>query len=163
MMRGGIEFSDIGEPLAYHVRQAHPGDWYAAAKDHDVGADPAATAWGRPLFIHGFEAEREGQSRAISPFACAGAAAAHDCALRAARIEQRCAQCDDGRVPDLEPAAGCGGAQLTPGSSTIADKRISHYTKFPPTMAGVRIPVLQVGDEIKMNARRGRPRRFRCS
>jgi hypothetical protein len=52
---------------------------------------------------------------------------------------------------------------LTAGRRPIADKRIAHYTKHPPTFGGVRIPVLQVGDEIKMNARRGRPRRSRCS
>jgi capsid protein len=49
--RGGIEFSDIGEPLAYHVRQAHPADWYPGAKDHGVGAHSAHHAVG-PAAVH---------------------------------------------------------------------------------------------------------------
>jgi lambda family phage portal protein len=152
LMRGGIEFSDIGEPLAYHVRQAHPGDWYAPQKTMTWERIPKATAWGRPVFIHGFEAEREGQSRAISPFACL---------VPLLRMIARYAQLELNNAAlnalmgafltsNLPPDAAA--SQLSPGSSSIADKRISHYTKFPPTMAGVRIPVLQVGDEIKMNA-----------
>ncbi len=150
-LRGGIEFSDIGEPLAYHVRQAHPGDWYQAQKTMQWEKIPKATAWGRPLFIHGFEAEREGQSRAISPFACL---------VPLLRMVARYAQLELNNAAvnammaafltsNLPPDAAA--AQLTPNGATIADKRISHYTQHPPTFAGVRIPVLQVGDEVKMN------------
>ena len=150
-LRGGIEFSDIGEPLAYHVRQAHPGDWYQTQKTMVWERIPRATPWGRPLFIHAFEEEREGQSRAISPFACL---------VPLLRMVSRYAQLELNNAAlnalmgafltsNLPPDAAA--SQLSPGSASIADKRIAHYTKFPPTLAGVRIPVLQVGDEIKMN------------
>jgi hypothetical protein len=35
---------------------------------------------------------------------------------------------------NLPPDAAA--SQLSPGASTIADKRLSHYTKFPPTIGG---------------------------
>lgn len=151
-LRGGIEFSDLGEPLAYQVRQAHPGDWYQSQKTMTWERIPRQTAWGRPLFIHGFEAEREGQSRAISPFACL---------VPLLRMVARYAQLELNNAAvnalmaafltsNLPPDAAA--AQLTPGGSSISDKRTSHYLKHPPNFAGVRIPVLPVGDEIKMNA-----------
>jgi capsid protein len=68
-LRGGIEFADDGEPLAYHVRSGHPGDRYAMMSTADVERIPRATEWGRPVFVHGFEPEREDQSRAVTPFA----------------------------------------------------------------------------------------------
>lgn len=152
-MRGGIEFSDIGEPLAYNVRQAHPADWYQIQKTMTWERIPRATAWGRPLFIHGFEAEREGQSRAISPFACLVpllrmVARYAQLELNNAAANAMMAAFLTSNLPPAEAAA-----QLTPNdrNASIADKRIAHYLKHPPTFAGVRIPVLQVGDEIKMN------------
>jgi lambda family phage portal protein len=151
-MRGGIEFSDIGEPLAYHVRQAHPGDWYQTQKTMAWERIPRQTAWGRPLFIHGFEAEREGQSRAISPFACLVPllrmiARYAQLELNNAAVNALMAAFLTSNLPPAEAAS-----QLTPNGSSIADKRVNHYLKNPPTFAGVRIPVLQIGDEVKMNA-----------
>lgn len=154
--RGGIEFSDLGEPLAYHVRQAHPGDWYQVQKQMVWERIPRTTPWGRPLFIHGMEAEREGQTRAMSPFASL---------VPLLRMVSRYAQLELNNAAvnamfaafltsNLPPDAAA--AQLSPGSATIADQRISHYMKYPPTIQGVRIPVLQVGDEVKINSANSR-------
>jgi lambda family phage portal protein len=150
-LRGGIDFTDDGEPLAYHVREAHPGDYFQVQKALKWTRVPRQTAWGRPVFIHGFEPEREGQSRAISPFACL---------VPLLRMIARYAQLELNNAAvnammaafltsNLPPDVAA--QQMTPGSASIADKRLSHYAKHPPHIAGVRIPVLQIGDEIKMN------------
>jgi len=151
-LRGGIDFSDDGEPLAYHIRDAHPGDYFQVQKALKWTRVPRQTAWGRPMFIHGFEPEREGQSRAISPFACL---------VPLLRMIARYAQLELNNAAvnammaafltsNLPPDVAA--QQMTPqAGSTIADKRLAHYRMNPPHVGGVRIPVLAVGDEIKMN------------
>lgn len=150
--RGGIEFSDIGEPLAYHVRQAHPGDWYQSQKTMTWERVPRTTPFGRPSFIHAFEAEREGQSRAMSPFAAL--VPLMRMIARYAQLELNNAAANAMFAAFLYsnlPIADAT-AQFTPQGLTFADKRFEHYLKNPPTVGGVRVPVLGIGDELKINA-----------
>lgn len=45
------------------------------------------------------------------------------------------------------------GQSLTPHTSTFADKRHGYYERIGnPTLGGVRIPVLPIGDEIQINS-----------
>ena len=41
---------------------------------------------------------------------------------------------------------------LTPTAVTFAEKRARYYEKNPAYLNGVRIPVMEIGDEVKMNA-----------
>ena len=65
--RGGIEFDRYGAPLTYHIKDTHPGDsyWDAAAESKNFGWTKVArkTEFGRLQVLHGFDAERPGQSR----------------------------------------------------------------------------------------------------
>lgn len=151
-LRGGIEFSDIGEPLAYHVRQAHPGDWCQAQKQMAWERVPRTTSWGRPLFIHGFEGEREGQSRAMSPFAALVPLMRMIAKYAQLELNNAAANAMFAAFLSSNLPIGDANSQFTPQSSTFADKRLDHYMAHPPTLNGVRIPVLQIGDEIKINA-----------
>jgi lambda family phage portal protein len=62
-LRGGVEVDSWGAALAYHVRKAHVGDWWAAADSVTWERIPRETEWGRPVVVHDFDHERAGQHR----------------------------------------------------------------------------------------------------
>lgn len=62
-MRGGVEIDEYGAAIAYHIREAHQGDWYDAAKSFTWERVDRETSWGRPIVVHYFEHERSGQHR----------------------------------------------------------------------------------------------------
>lgn len=62
-MRGGVEIDEFGAATHYHIRRAHQGDWFSAAKAVTWDRIPRETAWGRPIIIHDFDHERAGQNR----------------------------------------------------------------------------------------------------
>lgn len=67
-LRGGIELNIYGEPVAYHIRKAHPGDWNINTTTMQAEWEriPALQSWGRIRVIHLYEQEDIGQSRGIS-------------------------------------------------------------------------------------------------
>lgn len=153
-LRGGIEFDDDGVPVAAHVREAHPADWFAGVKTTTWTRIPFETAWGRPIFIHAYEPDREDQTRAISPFAALVSRlrmiSRHaDTELAAAAVNALFAAF----VTSSLSAADVGAAMSPVASTESRDAaRARHYAINRPTMNGVRIPVLPIGDEIKINA-----------
>lgn len=63
-LRGGVEINSFGEPIAYHVRAAHPGDQYIIPGDYYRWERiPARTSFGRRRFLHLYEKLQPGQSR----------------------------------------------------------------------------------------------------
>lgn len=64
-LRGGVEIDNFGAPIAYHIRRAHPGDWYVGWGSPAFAWEriPATTAWGRRRVLHALERERPGQTR----------------------------------------------------------------------------------------------------
>lgn len=62
-MRDGIEISDLGEAIAYHIRKSHPGDAYQIGSDQTFERVPARTAHGRLRVVHLYEQLRAGQTR----------------------------------------------------------------------------------------------------
>ncbi len=68
-IRGGVEIDNNGAPVAYHIREAHMGDWWSGKKTMTWQRIPRETSWGRPIVIHDYEHERAGQHRGISIFA----------------------------------------------------------------------------------------------
>lgn len=160
LLRGGIEFTRDGVPVAYHVRSNHPGDHYATGNGLPEWVRiPRYTNWGRPVFVHGFEPERENQARAVTPFAALmtrlrmiGKFA--DTELASATVNALFAAYIKSNLPAPEVAAA-----LTPqGSSTSgwasawASAREEYYEEVPPQLNGVRVPVLPPGDEFAMQA-----------
>lgn len=65
-LRDGVELDAHGAPVAYWVRKRHPGDVLSEGQFEWVRV-PRETSWGRPLFIHAFEVEEDGQSRGFTP------------------------------------------------------------------------------------------------
>ncbi|MFV8985339.1 phage portal protein [Serratia fonticola] len=62
-IRGGVEIDDDGAPIAYHIREAHMGDWWSGAKTMSWKRIPRETEWGRPIVVHDFDMERGSQHR----------------------------------------------------------------------------------------------------
>jgi lambda family phage portal protein len=69
-IRGGIEFDRRNRPLAYHIRRAETGNWFApdAYKWERV---PTYKSWGRQQIIHIFEQFRPDQSRGVAKMVAA--------------------------------------------------------------------------------------------
>lgn len=151
-LRGGVEFDDDGAPIAYHVRNGHPADWYVAPQPLNWTRIARCTPSGRPVFIHGFEPDREDQARAMTPFAALikrlRMIGKHgDTELAAATVNALFAAFVKSSLPVGEATAA-----FTPQAyTTLADKRLDYWSKHPPMLGGVRIPVLPVGDEIEIN------------
>jgi lambda family phage portal protein len=61
--RGGVEIDDDGAAVAYHIRKAHQGDWWAAADSVTWERVPRETDWGRPITVHYFEPDRAARHR----------------------------------------------------------------------------------------------------
>lgn len=151
-LRGGIEFTDDGEPMAYHVRKGHQADYFRGARVFEWTRIPRATSWGRPIFIHGFEPDREDQSRAMTPFAALmtrmrmiGKFA--DSELATATVNALFAAFVHSNMPIADATQA-----FTPQGATFAEKRNAHYAENPAFLNGVRIPVLPIGDEVKINS-----------
>lgn len=62
-MRGGVEVDERGAAVAYWIREAHQGDWWAAQKSLHWQRIPRETSWGRPVVVHDFDHDRAGQHR----------------------------------------------------------------------------------------------------
>lgn len=156
-LRGGVVMDDRGTPIGYHVREAHVGDWFSYGRAWTWSYVPRFTDWGRPVFIHAFEPEREGQTKAISPFTAL---------INRLRMI--------GKFADTELASATANAlftafvytdmnpeeikdRLTPGEDirdhkSYASFLMRYYEKYPARVGGTRIPTMLPGSEIKMNA-----------
>ncbi|MBC3970563.1 phage portal protein [Morganella morganii] len=64
-IRGGVEIDSDGAPIAYHIREAHMGDWWAGKKTMTWKRIQRETSWGRPVVVHDFDMERGAQHRGI--------------------------------------------------------------------------------------------------
>jgi lambda family phage portal protein len=62
-LRGGVEVDEYGAAVAYWIRKAHAGDWFAAEKAQTWERVLRETDWGRPIVVHDFDADRAGQHR----------------------------------------------------------------------------------------------------
>ncbi len=151
-LRGGISYDGDGVPTDYHVRNGHPSDWFRFAQLLKWTTIPRTTAWGRPVFIHAMEPDREDQSRAITPFASLMTrlrmiSKFADAELASATVNALFAAFVHSNLPIAEATQA-----FTPAATTFADKRHEYWGKNPARLNGVRIPVMPLGDEIKINA-----------
>ncbi|MDP3407245.1 phage portal protein [Bosea sp. (in: a-proteobacteria)] len=159
-LRGGVEIDGYGAPVAYHIRNRHPGDGFGSGVSWE--RVPRETAWGRPVFCHVFEPEREDQNRPISPFAALMPilrmkGTLSELELAAAAVNAMYATYIKSNLPFAEVAASMEPEAFNSATNSYADKRLDFYEAAPVKIGGVRVPVLPVGDEISM-AGQGRER-----
>jgi lambda family phage portal protein len=151
-LRGGVEFDEDGVPVAYHVRNGHPADWYIVPPPMTWTRIDRCTPTGRPVFIHGFEPDREDQARAMTPFAALikrlrMIGKFSDSELASATANSLFAAFVKSSLP-----IGDATAAFTPQTILTAEaKRLDYWASSPPHLGGVRIPVMPLGDSIEMN------------
>lgn len=150
-LRGGVEMDIFGAPVAYHVRNAHAGDWWAGMETSTWTRVPREASWGRPVFVHGFEPKREGQTRAISTFnALLGRlrmVSKHaETELESATVNALYAAFVESALPSEEVKG-----RLDPSTSTAVGDMFMYFKDNPVRLAGSRIPVLPPGSKITMN------------
>lgn len=64
-IRFGVELGGRGQPLAYHVRRAHPGDMYRQTEAWRFDRIPRRTPSGVVQMLHHYRPLRPGQSRGV--------------------------------------------------------------------------------------------------
>jgi lambda family phage portal protein len=108
-IRDGVELGARGEPVAYHIRTRHPGDW--ALGPIGTGASawrryPAFNKAGRQNVLHLYHVKRPGQTRG-EPFFAPVLAAFKDLAdfMEAEIVAARVAACFSAFVTKNDPAA----------------------------------------------------------
>jgi len=67
-MRGGVELSEHGVPIAYHIRKAEQNDWYLAVEANTWERVIAEDEDGWQRIIHDFDHDRAGQHRGVGAF-----------------------------------------------------------------------------------------------
>lgn len=156
-MRGGVAMTEGGEPLGYHVRNAHAGDWWAYARSWTWTYVPKKTSWGRPVFIHGFEPDREGLTKAVTPFASLinrlrmiGKFADNE--LAAATTNALFAAFVESDLPTEDIAQRLTPAVDIQDRKTWADFLMGWYARNPARIGGTRIPVMLPGSKVTMNS-----------
>ena len=154
-LRGGVEMNEMGAPVAYHVRNAHATDWWAFGLNFTWTRVPRETEWGRPVFVHAFEPEREGQTRGMSPFASIVRTLSMRHKHASAEIAAAVANATYAAFVESDLPVDEVTQRLTPQSTSFFDKVVTYFTKNPARINGVRIPVMPPGSKITMN---GTPR-----
>lgn len=64
--RGGIELNDLGEPIAYNILKAHPGEITLGLAAPEWERIPAFQTWGRLRVLHLYEQDDVGLTRGVS-------------------------------------------------------------------------------------------------
>lgn len=160
-LRGGVVIDRFGAPVAYQIRNRHPGDGFALTPSSWERV-PRETSWGRPVFLHVFEPEREDQNRPISPFAAIMPllrmkTTLSELELAAAAVNAMYATYIKSNMSFAEVAASLEPQEYNSATTKFGDQRLGFYEAAPVKIGGVRVPVLPPGDEIAM-AGQGRER-----
>lgn len=152
-LEGGVEkHPATGAPAAYHIRNAHPGDWgRTLARDTFTWQRvPRREPSGRPLVLHLFRKDRPGQTRGISRLV-AGLARFKQMA-RFAQAELSNAVINALFAATITSSFDPAVVQQEMTGSAIAghhDLRNNFYDIGKPMLDGTRIQHLFPGDELK--------------
>lgn len=157
-LRGGVEIDAYGAPVAYYIRNRHPGDGFGSGVSWE--RVPREMDHGRPVCNHVFEPEREDQNRPISPFAAImpiirAKSTLSELELGAAAVNALYSMHVESNLPFAEVAASMEPQAYTEATTNYSDKRVEFYEASPVKVNGVRVPVLPIGDKIVIN---GSPR-----
>jgi lambda family phage portal protein len=152
-MRGGVEIEeDTQAAVAYHIRKAHMGDWWSAAKSVTWERVPRETKWGRHIVVHDFDGDRATQHRGgagifapvlqrlkmLAKYDGVELDAAVINAIFAAYVESPF-------DPELVKDALSDGEEI----NAYQQGRSEFHDQAPLMLGGARIPVVYPGEEIK--------------
>lgn len=151
-IRGGVEYDQNDIPVAYWIREQHPSDvGLQVAMSEPQRWDRFAHALGRPQVLHGFDPERAGQSRGVSAFAAAlkgfrALSRFQDATLQSAVINALV-------VGFMQSSAGPEAVSESFSAEDLATfdgDREAFYKQNPVKIGEAILPVLPLGDELKL-------------
>ena len=156
-MRGGVEVDEWGAPIAYHVRNAEPYDWYNTLEANRWERIPREDPDGWRRVIHDFDADRAGQHRGVGIFVPVLAHMKMLARYYGVELQQATLAATFGTFvkspydPALvEDAMGAGGGGLTDAElSVYQDLRADFNRESPAMLNGARMPVLFPGESIE--------------
>ena len=149
---GGVETNARGVPQRYWIRERHEADVGFAAGSMIWNAHARySTPLGRPNILHGFDADRAGQTRGISRFAAAlksfrGFDKYSDATIQSAVINSL-------MVGYMHSSAGPEAVSESFSAQDLGDfeaDREEFYKKNPVHLGDAILPVLPLGDDLKM-------------
>ena len=165
LMSMGIEKDRFGAPVAYHIRDNHPGDvlitrntWTRVAKSY---------GWGREKIIHIFEQMRANQSRGISVMVAALKEARitkrfREVTLQNAVLNATYAATIESELPSEMVFQALGGAQLDPTAvanalSAVAGGYMMAHGAYADNadnllIDGVKVPHLLPGMKLNLHS-----------
>lgn len=164
-MSMGVEKDRYGAPVAYHIRDNHPGDifinrnsWTRVAKTY---------GWGREKIIHIFEQQRANQSRGISVMVAALKEARitkrfREVTLQNAVLNATYAATIESELPSELVFQALGGAQLDPASvakalSAVAGGYMTAHGAYADSadnllIDGIKVPHLLPGMKLNLHS-----------
>lgn len=162
-MRSGVELDDFSAPVAYHIRDGHPGDvLHSRAQDLRWTRVERFTPWGRPVIMHAFEQERAAQSRGVTQFASVIHAMKMGQEYTETALQQAILQASYAAV--LTSQQNYKDALEIIGATSVGDEQqsmvdlaqenlvaaLEHHSQINLRFNGSQIPVLWPGEDLKM-------------
>ena len=154
-LRGGVEISDGGVPMAYHVRQAEQNDWYNGIESMRWERIPRLDPDGWRRVIHDFDADRAGQHRGLGVFTAVLGhmkmlARYYGVELQQATLAATIgtyvtSPYDPSQIQEAMGADGDEAAEL----SAYQNERAAWAKDRPAMFNGVRMPTLFPGESIE--------------
>jgi lambda family phage portal protein len=163
-VRGGVERNRYGQPLAYHIRKAHPTD-FMNPDSYQWKRVAARKPWGRQQVIHIFEQFRPDQSRGVSRMVSALKETRitkrfRDVVLQNAVVNATYAASIESDLPSEAVFQMLGGGQLDAGTVAKAVRSfaggymdtIAEYMSNAKNLSidGVKIPHLMPGTKLQL-------------
>jgi lambda family phage portal protein len=155
-IRRGVEINRYGQPVAYHIRLAHPSDIYDK-ESYRWKRVVARKPWGRQQVIHIYEQNRPDQSRGVSDMVSAlkqmkMTQKYQDIVLQNAVVNATYAATIESELP-----ADAVYPQLGEGNGNWAEQYMSQIAAYAGGsknlhIDGVKIPHLFPGTKLKMQS-----------
>jgi len=156
-LRGGVELDAHGAAIAYHFRREHPLSGWGMGGGWSWDRVERETPWGRPVVVHHFDKQRDGQTRGVSRLASIAEAAKMGDKHQRVALQQAVlsailglfvsSQMDGEAVAEL-----LDDGKFADGEGKYVDfsaARMGIHSGLGLTFGGVRLPVLPVGDTIQ--------------
>lgn len=156
-LRGGVAQNDFGAATGYHIRCAHPGEYWTGQDAWTWKYLPRRTAHGRSVVLHHFEKERAAQTRGKSILT---------------PVLEKLKMLDKYESTEMQAALvnsifaafikspfdhDMMGDALS-GADSYQEGRLNFHEKSNINLAGVRLPLLYPGEEVGFtNAARPNP------
>ena len=168
-LRSGVVLGALNEPLAYHIRNAHPNDLTLGSNGWLWTEHRRETDWGRPVMLHTFDTLRAGQTRGISEFSTVISAMKMSAEFAEAELASAIMRASFVAVITsksdwkesmtslcLDPNTIAAGGDLTSAQADMALQRLAsfaeYYNEKKITIGGQQVMHLPDGDNLDIKS-----------